>query len=111
MIDIQKTYKLETSPTDQHPYQNHNNLLNSLHINSEFGIAAAIEAKRLADKHGKDFLTCDDLVKITGFGTNNIRQLMCSDEFPYIQVGNRKAVSVIAFTLWSLKNNQNNLCA
>jgi len=75
----------------------------SLHINSELGIAAALEAKRLAEKHGKDFFTCDDLVKITGFGTNNIRQLMCSDEFPYVQVGNRKAVSVIAFALRSLK--------
>ena len=79
--------------------------LNNLHINSDLGIAAALEAKRLAEKHGKDFFTCDDLVKITGFGTNNIRQLMCSDNFPYIQVGNRKAVSVIAFALWSVKSD------
>jgi len=108
MLNTQQLYKPVESTIDQQPYQNHNNTINDLHINSEFGIAAAIEAKRLADKHGKDFFTCEDLVKITGFGTNNIRQLMCSDEFPCIQVGNRKAVSVIAFTLWSLKNN---LCA
>lgn len=75
-----------------------------LYIKSEIGVAVALEAKRLSEKHNKDFLTCEDIVKITGFGTNNIRQLMCSDEFPYIQVGNRKAVSVIAFALWSVYN-------
>jgi len=80
----------------------------NLNINSELGIAVALEAGRLAEKHGKDFLTCDDLVKITGFGTNNIRQLMSSDEFPYIQVGNRKAISVIAFAMWSIKRD---MCA
>ncbi|MCL2571672.1 MAG: hypothetical protein FWE11_04650 [Defluviitaleaceae bacterium] len=79
-------------------------LMDGICINSEIGIAAALEAKRLAEKHGKDFLDCKDIVQITGLGTNNVRQLMSSDDFPYIQVGNRKAVSVIAFALWSLKH-------
>jgi len=79
-------------------------LRDEIYINSEIGIAAAFEAKRLAEKHGKDFLDCKDIVQITGLGTNNVRQLMSSDDFPYIQVGNRKAISVIAFALWSLKH-------
>ena len=72
-------------------------------INTAYGVAAALEAKRLAEKYGKDFLTCEDIVKITGFGRNNIRELMRSEMFPYVHVGNRKAVSVIAFALWSLQ--------
>ena len=78
----------------------------ALNINAEHGVAAALEAKRLAEKYGKDFLTCEDIVKITGFGTNNVRHLMRSDAFPSVRVGNRKAVSVIAFALWSLKAGQ-----
>ena len=27
------------------------------------------EAKRLADRYNKDYLDCEDLMKITGFGT------------------------------------------
>lgn len=72
-------------------------------IHSEIGVAAALEARRLAEKHGSDFLSCEQLVTITGFGRNNVRQLLNSDAFPTITVGNRKAVSVIAFTLWSLR--------
>ena len=75
----------------------------ALNIKTEHGVAAALEAKRLAEKYGKDFLTCEDIVKITGFGTNNVRQLMRSDAFPYVHVGKRKAISVIAFALWSLR--------
>ena len=76
-----------------------------LKINSELGVAAAIEARRLAEKYSKDFLDCDDLVTITGLGKNNVRQMLNSDDFPTITVGNRKVVSVIAFALWSLKIN------
>ena len=74
-----------------------------LNVNSEFGVAAAIEAKRLAEKYGKDFFDCDDLTKIMGVGKNNIRQLLNSDSFPTIEIGNRKVVSVIAFAFWSVK--------
>ena len=72
-------------------------------VRSEFGVAAAIEAKRLSEKYNKDFLDCDDLVKIMGVGKNNVRQLLNSDSFPTIEIGNRKVVSVIALALWSLK--------
>ena len=72
-------------------------------ITSEYGVAAALEARRLADKYGKDFLDCDALVEIMGVGKNNIRQLMCSEGFPTTEVGNRKVVSVVAFVLWSMR--------
>lgn len=73
-----------------------------LNIKSELGVAAAIEARRIAEKYEKDFLDCKDLVKIMGVGENNIRQLMSSSDFPTVEIGNRKVVSVIAFALWSL---------
>ena len=72
-------------------------------IQSELGVAAALEAKRIAEKYNTDFLDCDTLVKIMGVGKNNIRQLLNSDSFPTIEVGNRRVVSVIAFALWSLQ--------
>ena len=74
-------------------------------INSEFGVAAALEARRLSEKYGKDYLNCDDLVSIMGIGKNNARQLINSSSFPTVEVGNRKVVSVIAFALWSLKDS------
>ena len=76
-----------------------------MNVNSEIGVAAALEAKRLADKYGKDYLNCDDLVSIMGVGKNNIRHLLNSSTFPTIEVGNRKVVSVIAFALWSLQDS------
>ena len=74
----------------------------------EQGAAAALEAKRLSEKYGKDFFDCDDLVKIIGVGKNNVRQLLNSDSFPTIEIGNRKVVSVIAFAYWSIKNIMEN---
>ena len=67
------------------------------------GTAVALEARRLSEKYDKDFLCCDDLMDSMGLGMNNIRQLMSSDDFPTITVGNRKVVSVLAFALWSLR--------
>jgi len=72
-------------------------------IKSEFGVAAALEAKRLSEKYGKDYLNCDDLVLIMGIGKNNIRNLLNSHDFPTIEVGNRKVISVIAFAVWSMR--------
>jgi len=69
----------------------------------ELAVAAELEARRLSKKYGKDYLDCTDLVAIMGVGTNNIRQLMNSDSFPTIQIGNRKVVSVLAFVLWSMR--------
>jgi hypothetical protein len=77
---------------------------NEFEINSELGVAAAIEAKRLAEKYKKDFFDCEDLVKIMGVGKNNIRQMFNSDSFPTIKIGKRKVVSVIAFIMWSMQN-------
>jgi hypothetical protein len=77
--------------------------LGILDIKSDYGVAAALEAKRLSEKYGKDYLDCDDLVEITGLGKNNVYQLLNSLDFPTIEVGNRKVVSVIAFAMWSLK--------
>jgi len=82
-----------------------NEELKQLNINSELGVAAALEAKRLSDKYGKDFFDCEDLVAIMGVGRNNIRQLFNSDGFPSQELGNRKVISAIAFALWSLRNN------
>lgn len=75
-------------------------------IKSEHGVAAALEAKRIAEKYQKDFLCCDDLVEIMKVGKNNIRELMNSDGFPTIEIGNRKVVSVISFVLWSLESKR-----
>jgi predicted DNA-binding transcriptional regulator AlpA len=72
-------------------------------INAGGEVAGAREAKRLAEKYQKDFLDCEDLMKILGVGRGNVRELMRSTEFPTIQIGNRKVVSAIAFADWSLK--------
>jgi len=72
-------------------------------INSDFGVAAALEAQRLSEKYEKDYFNCDDLIAIMGIGKNNARHLLNSETFPTVEVGNRKVVSVIAFALWSLK--------
>ena len=77
-----------------------------ININSEHGVAAALEAKRIAEKYQKDFLSCDDLTQIMNVGKNNVRELMNSVDFPTIEIGNRKVVSVISFVMWSLKNNR-----
>jgi len=76
----------------------------AIDIKSEHGVAAALEAKRLAEKYSKDFLCCEDLVEIMSVGKNNVRDLMNSDSFPTIEIGNRKVVSIISFVLWSLKH-------
>jgi hypothetical protein len=78
-----------------------------LNINSETGVAAALEAKRLSEKYDKDYFSCDDLIKILGVGKNNIRQLLNSDAFPTVEIGNRRVVSVIAFSMWSLTHTNN----
>ena len=72
-------------------------------VKSEIGVAAALEARRLAEKYGRDYLTCDDLVEILGLGMNNVRHMINSEDFPVIEVGNRKVISVIAFAYWQVK--------
>jgi len=75
----------------------------SIHVKSELGVAAALEARRLAEKYGKDHLTCEDLSAILGLGMNNVRHMINSEDFPVIEVGNRKVISVIAFAYWQVK--------
>jgi len=75
-------------------------------IHADIGLAAAMEAKRISEKYGKDFLDCDDLVNILGVGKNNVRQLPNSDSFPTVEIGNRKVVGVIAFAMWSLTQDR-----
>ncbi|MCL2190166.1 MAG: hypothetical protein FWB87_15550 [Defluviitaleaceae bacterium] len=72
----------------------------------DVSVAVAMEARRLAEKYGKDYFDAEDLTKIIGVGMNNARQLFCDIDFPTIQIGNRKVVSSIALALWSLKTMQ-----
>lgn len=58
------------------------------------------EAKRLADRYNKDYLDCEDLIKITGLGRDNVRNLMRSKTFPTTKVGKRQVVSVLNFVTW-----------
>ncbi|MDR3344721.1 MAG: hypothetical protein LBT21_03910 [Oscillospiraceae bacterium] len=67
----------------------------------EQGVAAALEAKRLSEKYGKDFFECDDLIKILGVGRDNVRGLMRSKNFPVKTIGGRKVVSAAAFVAWA----------
>ena len=64
------------------------------------------EAKRLADRYNKDYLDCEDLMKITGLGKGNVRTLMNRYDFPTTTIGRRKVISVLAFAKWAyLQNN------
>ena len=63
------------------------------------------EADRLTTKYNKDFLDCEDLIKITGLGRDNVRNLMRSKNFPTTKVGKRQVVSVLNFVTWMTLNN------
>ncbi len=55
------------------------------------------EVQRISQKYDKDFLDCEDIMKITGLGRDNVRQLMHSSSFPIMKVGKRQVVSVLNF--------------
>jgi hypothetical protein len=76
-------------------------LREAIKVDADTGVAAALEAQRLSEKHGKDFFDCEDLIGILGVGRGNVRALMCSDAFPTICIGNRKVVSALALALWA----------
>ena len=59
------------------------------------------EAKRLADRYNKDYLDCEDLMKITGLGKDNVRALMNRFDFPTTTIGRRKVISVLSFARWA----------
>ena len=55
------------------------------------------EVERLVKKYDKDFLDCEDLIKITGLGRDNVRNLLRSENFPTTKVGKRQVLSVFNF--------------
>lgn len=63
------------------------------------------EVDRISQKYNKDFLDCEDLIKITGLGRDNVRNLMRSKNFPTTKVGKRQVVSVLNFVAWLTLNN------
>lgn len=63
------------------------------------------EVNRISLKYGKDFLDCEDFIKITGLGRDNVRSLMRSKTFPTTKVGKRQVVSVLNFVTWLTFNN------
>ena len=62
------------------------------------------EVDRISTKYNKDFLDCEDLIKITGLGRDNVRNLMRSKTFPTTKVGKRQVVSVLNFVTWLTLN-------
>ena len=63
-----------------------------------------LETKRLTERYDKDFLDCDDLVKITNLGKDNVRAMMHSKGFPLLKVGKRCVVNVSSFADWQIRN-------
>ena len=63
------------------------------------------ETQRISIKYNKDFLDCDDLIKITGLGRDNVRSLLRSKSFPTTKVGKRQVVSVLNFVTWLTLNS------
>ena len=65
------------------------------------------EVDRISQKYNKDFLDCEDLIKITGLGRDNVRNLLRSKSFPTTKVGKRQVVSVLNFVTWQVLQNTN----
>lgn len=62
----------------------------------------ADEVKRLSLQFGKSFLDCEDIIKLTGLGRDNVRALMHSRRFPVVKVGKRQVVSILNFVTWQI---------
>ena len=65
------------------------------------------EVERISTKYNKDFLDCEDLIKITGLGRDNVRNLLRSKNFPTTKVGKRQVVSFLNFVTWQTIQNSN----
>ena len=65
------------------------------------------EVNRISQKYNKDFLDCEDIIKITGLGRDNVRNLLRSKNFPTTKVGKRQVVSVLNFVTWQVMQNTN----
>lgn len=63
------------------------------------------EVDIISTKYDKDFLDCEDIMKITGLGRDNVRNLLRSKDFPTTKVGKRQVVSVLNFVTWLTLNN------
>ena len=63
------------------------------------------EVERISTKYNKDFLDCEDLIKITGLGRDNVRKMMNNKSFPITKVGKRRVVSVLNFVTWQTYTN------
>ena len=74
---------------------------NSININN----LIQSEVDRISQKYNKDFLDCEDLIKITGLGRDNVRSLLRSKDFPTTKVGKRQVVSVLNFVTWLTTKN------
>ncbi len=64
------------------------------------------EVDRISTKYNKDFLDCEDIMKITGLGRDNVRQLLRNKNFPTAKVGKRQVVSVLNFVRYITLQNQ-----
>ena len=65
----------------------------------------ADEVKRISAQFGKSFLDCEDIIKLTGLGRDNVRALMRSRRFPVMKVGKRQVVSIVNFVTWQMSEN------
>ena len=65
----------------------------------------AAETKRLSESFGKSFIDCEDLIKLTGLGRDNVRLLMRSRRFPVVKVGKRQVVSILSFVAWQIRES------
>lgn len=75
--------------------------MNSIDLNN----LIQCEVTRISQKYNKDFLDCEDIMKITGLGRDNVRQLLRSKSFPTTKVGKRQVVSVLNFVTWTTMQN------
>ena len=62
------------------------------------------ETARLCAQFGKSFLDCEDIIKLTGLGRDNVRALMRSRSFPILKVGKRQVVSILNFVTWQVNH-------
>lgn len=58
------------------------------------------EVERISTKYNKDFLDCEDIMKITGLGRDTVRKLLRSNSFSTTKVARRYVVSVLNFVTW-----------
>lgn len=75
--------------------------MNSIDLNN----LIQCEVTRISQKYNKDFLDCENIMKITGLGRDNVRQLLRSKSFPTTKVGKRQVVSVLNFVTWTTMQN------